>query len=64
MKYHTTDEAAKQLKLSGVMVRRYCRQGRLGERIGRNWAISQADIDRFAAIPRKRGKPPLNSPHA
>ena len=60
MKYYNTTEAAKKLKLSDRMVRNYCERGELGERIGRNWAITQAEITRFRKIPRKLGRPTVN----
>lgn len=57
MKYLNTALAAKRLGLAESTVKRYCQQGRLGEKHGRNWAIAPADCDRFAKIPRPVGNP-------
>ena len=54
--YLTTDEAATVLGISPRNVRRYCAEGRLGEKHGRNWAIEADDLERFAAIDRPRGQ--------
>ena len=51
-------EAAQRLGLSEAMVRRYCLQGRLPARkIGKGWAIRRRDVERFAANPRRSGRP-------
>jgi len=51
-------EAAQRLGLSDAMVRRYCLQGRLPARkIGKGWAIRRRDVERFAAAPRRSGRP-------
>lgn len=53
----TVDEVAKILKVNASLVRRYCREGRLGQSVRGRWLISIEDIDRFQNIPRKRGNP-------
>jgi excisionase family DNA binding protein len=52
----TTLQAAGRLGVADTYVRRLCRQGRLGRRIGRNWAITAADVEKFRrSSPLKRG---------
>lgn len=53
-------QAAERLGLSAAMVRRYCAQGRLpAEKVGKGWAIRRRDVERFAASPRRSGRPAL-----
>jgi excisionase family DNA binding protein len=53
----TIPEAAQRLGLSVAMVRRYCSIGKLpAQKIGRDWAVRQQDVERFAASPRPRGR--------
>jgi excisionase family DNA binding protein len=53
----TIPEAAQRLGLSVAMVRRYCSIGKLpAQKIGRDWAVLQRDVERFAASPRPRGR--------
>lgn len=54
---YTPDEAAALLNISPALVRRYCRQGRLGKLLGGRWFITPADLARFKAAPRKSGNP-------
>lgn len=57
----TTDEAAQELGLSRRRVQELCRQGRLGEHIGPEdnpiYIIRRGDLERFAKVPRKPGRP-------
>lgn len=55
-KRYTTAEAAAALQISESLVRRYCREGRLGERIGRNFSITEKSLRAFAAVERARGR--------
>lgn len=55
MKRYTTAEAAIILNISESLVRRYCREGRLGTRIGRNFSITQKQLTDFQSAPRPRG---------
>ncbi len=57
-RYMTTAEAAIRLGLSERRIRVLCREDRLGERIGRNYAITEAQLAAFAAEPRNAGRPP------
>jgi len=57
----TVTEAAQRLGLGVAMVRRYCANGKIaGQKIGRDWAIRQRDVEAFAAIPRHSGRPSLH----
>ncbi len=57
----TIPEAAERLGLSVAMVRRYCSTGKLpAQKVGRDWAVRQRDIERFAAAFRRRGRNPAN----
>lgn len=53
-----TKEAAEYLGINLWLVGRYCRQGRIrAEKVGSRWLIERAELERFAAIPRRPGKP-------
>jgi len=56
-RYLTSSQAAERLGLAEGTVKRYCQQGRLGQKIGRNWAITEAQLKRFAKKPRPVGNP-------
>lgn len=56
-KLYTPYEVAKQLGVNPSLVRRYCRQGRLGTQYGKVWLISESQLEAFEAMPRKRGNP-------
>ena len=49
--------AAEYLGISGSMVRVFCRAGRLGQKVGKQWVIEREDLERFAKLPRKVGRP-------
>jgi excisionase family DNA binding protein len=54
----TITEVAERLGLSEAMVRRYCAEGRLPARkVGKSWAVRRWDVERFAATPRRSGRP-------
>lgn len=53
----TTAQAAAVLCVSERRVRALCAQGRLGQRVGRTYAIAAADLARFRQRPRKPGRP-------
>ncbi len=57
IEYLTTAEAAEFLDLSVSRVVQFCREGRLGRRIGRNWAITRTQVERFRKVKRKEGRP-------
>lgn len=52
----TTAEAAEVLGVSEGRIRQYCRAGRLGQKIGRNYLIRQSDAKTFSALPVGRPK--------
>lgn len=51
----TASQAARRLGITPALVCRYCRQGRLGQRIGHQWLITEDELTAFAAIPRTVG---------
>jgi hypothetical protein len=53
----TPAQAAAELNLTPRIIRRYCKQGRLGQKIGGRYIITRADLERFRNEPRKVGKP-------
>jgi predicted site-specific integrase-resolvase len=57
IKMLTAAEAAEKLSVKAGIVRRYCREGRLGQLEGKVWLIAPAELERFKAIPRRRGNP-------
>lgn len=50
-------QAAARLNLSTALLRRYCKQGRLGVKVGGRWIIAADDLDGFAKLPRPTGYP-------
>ena len=55
IEYLTTAQAAEVLKLTPDRVAQFCQEGLLGRKIGRNWAITRAQLERFRKIARKPG---------
>ena len=53
----STAEAAEQLGITESLVRRYCREGRIGSRVGERWVISADEIRLFGKIKRTPGRP-------
>lgn len=43
----TVDEVSKELKVTPQRVREYCRAGRMGTKIGRQWLITRDELDAF-----------------
>ena len=54
----TPEQAAEFLKVSAERVRQFCREERLGQKLGRDWVISRDELVRFDNIPRQTGRPP------
>lgn len=53
---YTTEEAGEYLGMDPSMIRRYCRQDKIkAKKIGRDWLIEKAELDRFE--PQPRGNP-------
>ena len=61
IKYFTTEEAAILIGVSARRIRALCQSRRLGTRIGRDWAITQRQIDGFIELPRPPGRPKLKN---
>lgn len=63
----TVDEVAEKLGLTPQRVRQFCRDGRLGQRVGRQWVITEEEFERFQSIPRQPGvsigRPPSAAEH-
>jgi excisionase family DNA binding protein len=55
----SVEEAATRMGCDPSLIRRYIRQGRLSAmRIGeRPYAIASEELERFAALPRRAGRP-------
>jgi len=47
-------EASRRSGVSVAMLRYWCRQGRIGQKLGREWVITEADLRTVAALPRRR----------
>jgi len=58
MRYLSTTQAAAQLHVDPSRVRRLCQAGRIKTtRVGKTYAIAERELVRFAAIPRRPGRP-------
>jgi excisionase family DNA binding protein len=55
MELLSTSEAAQRLQLSEIRVRQFCAERRIGQKVGKRWVISAAELDQFAKIPRFGG---------
>lgn len=55
MKLMTVEEVAEKLGLTPQRVRIFCREGRLGQRVGKQWIITEEEFERFRRIPRLPG---------
>lgn len=53
----TTAEAARRLGLHPRRVQALCAQGRLGQRCGKSYVISERELVAFTVRPRKPGRP-------
>jgi len=58
---YPTDKAAEILEVSVERVEQFCREGRLGQKVGNRWLIHPEDLKRFAKIPRPTGRRPKNT---
>ena len=61
---YTLQEAADYLGISAEMMTTYVtRRGKIkGERIGRSWVFTRAELERFKATKRSPGRPPAENP--
>ncbi len=55
MKLMTVEEVAEKLGITPQRVRIFCREGRLGQRVGRQWIITEEEFEHFRTIPRLPG---------
>ena len=61
MRYLTTTEAAAVLHVDPSRVRLLCKLGRIKTiKIGNTYAIPERDLAKFAAVPRRAGRPRRN----
>ena len=58
MRLFTAEQAAEYLGVTANRVRQFCRAGRLGTKSGRDWVITEDELEAFAKLPRPAGKPP------
>jgi len=62
MRYLTTTEAASVLHVDPSRVRLLCKLGRIETiKIGKTYAIPEPELERFAALPRRAGRPRRNA---
>jgi excisionase family DNA binding protein len=60
--HHTTQGAARLLGLTRKGVLAAIRRGKLhATKYGRDWQISDEEIERYRQEPRQRGRPPKNT---
>lgn len=57
----TVSEVAKELGITENTVRVYCQQGRLGQKIGRQWLITREELEAFKKTRRPPGRPPSSA---
>jgi hypothetical protein len=50
---HTVKTAAQKFGLDGSQIRRLCVSLEVGEKIGRDWLLSDADFERIARRPQR-----------
>jgi excisionase family DNA binding protein len=63
MRYLTTTEAAVLLHLDPSRVRLLCQRGRINTiKIGNTYGIPKRELERFAATPRRAGRPRRGKP--
>lgn len=57
MKLYSTVQAAKILGLTSCRVQQFCKNGRLGTKVGRNYVIPADELKRFSKRDRPPGRP-------
>jgi len=57
MQLLSVPEAAARLDLTPRRVRKFCVEGRLGQRVGGRWVITEDELAAFADAPRPTGYP-------
>ena len=56
------NDAAGELGVSPERVGQFCREGRLGQKVGERWVIPRDELEQFRRIPRRRGRPKNGNP--
>ena len=57
MKLLDVTQAAEYLKVSPQRIRQFCGAGRLGQKVGNQWIITESELEEFAQKPRPPGVP-------
>ncbi len=58
MRYLSTTEAAALLHVDPSRVRLLCKRGRIKTiKVGGTYGIAESELERFAALPRRAGRP-------
>ncbi len=52
-----TNEVAAKLGVSIRRVQQFCRSGRLGQKVGRDFFIEESELKKFRKIKRRVGRP-------
>ena len=60
MKLYDVNGAAEYLDVSPQRVRQFCGAGRLGQKVGHQWIITEAELAEFAQKPRLPGVPQMS----
>lgn len=58
LKLLSPQKAAERLGLSLSRIHQFCRKGRLGQRVGGVYVISEDELRQFSKRPRNPGRPP------
>ena len=57
MELLSPEQAAKELRLTPRRVRQFCKQGRIGQRVGGRYVITRRELNAFLSAPRPTGRP-------
>ena len=60
MNLFSVPQAAERLGVTESLVRRWCRAGKLGVKVGGRWIVTESELEQFAAVPRHPGRPRKN----
>ena len=53
----TVTEAAELLGISRARMSQFCSEGRIGQKVGGRWLVSEDELRQFRKIPRPTGRP-------
>jgi len=59
IKLYSVSEIADRLGVTPSLVRRWCRTGRFGVKVGGRWIVTESGLERFAESRRKPGRPQM-----